>query len=62
MYAQAKDLDMGNGQNESIMTPLAFDPGENWEYGINTDCVGKAIEAVSGQNLRDFFQENILLL
>ncbi|MFC4024026.1 serine hydrolase domain-containing protein [Oceanobacillus longus] len=58
-YAQAKGLDMRNGQNESIMTPLAFDPGEKWEYGINTDWVGKTIEAVSGQNLRDYFKANI---
>ena len=31
--------------------PLLFDPGTRWNYGINTDIVGKAIEAVSGQTL-----------
>ena len=35
--------------------PLVFDPGERWEYGINIDWVGKAVEAVSGQTLGDYF-------
>ncbi|RLL46820.1 class A beta-lactamase-related serine hydrolase [Oceanobacillus piezotolerans] len=58
-YIKAKNLDMREGQNESLLTPLAFDPGEKWEYGINIDWVGKAIEAVSGKNLRTYFQEYI---
>ena len=31
--------------------PLIFDPGTRWNYGINTDIVGRAIEAASGQRL-----------
>ncbi len=31
--------------------PLAFDPGTRWEYGINIDWAGKALEAVTGQTL-----------
>jgi CubicO group peptidase (beta-lactamase class C family) len=31
--------------------PLLFDPGTDWNYGISTDIVGRAIEAVSGQRL-----------
>ena len=31
--------------------PLVFDPGESWEYGINIDWAGKAVEAVSGKRL-----------
>jgi methyl acetate hydrolase len=36
-----------------------FDPGERWEYGINMDWVGKAVEAVSDQSLEIYFRENI---
>ncbi len=31
--------------------PLLFDPGTRWNYGINTDIVGRAIEAASGERL-----------
>ena len=36
--------------------PLVFDPGERWEYGINIDWVGKAVEAVSGKTARRLFR------
>jgi len=38
-------------QNVALTTPLLFDPGERWNYGMNIDWVGKAVEKVSGQNL-----------
>ncbi|HKX09762.1 MAG TPA: serine hydrolase domain-containing protein, partial [Stellaceae bacterium] len=28
-------------QNAALRTPLLFDPGERWEYGISIDWVGK---------------------
>ncbi len=46
-------------QNLALTTPLLFDPGEKWNYGINIDWVGKAVEKVSGQNLEDYFRDNI---
>lgn len=39
--------------------PLMFDPGERWEYGINIDWVGKAVELVSGQSLEAYLREHI---
>jgi methyl acetate hydrolase len=36
-----------------------FEPGERWEYGINMDWVGKAVEAVSDQSLEVYFREHI---
>ena len=39
--------------------PLAFDPGERWEYGVNLDWVGLIVEAVSGQKLDAYFREHI---
>jgi methyl acetate hydrolase len=44
----------------SLRLPLVFDPGERWEYGINIDWVGRAIEAVTGQQLAVYFHQNIL--
>ena len=45
--------------NAALTTPLMFDPGDRWEYGINIDWVGKIVEAMSGQKLDRYFQEHI---
>jgi CubicO group peptidase (beta-lactamase class C family) len=45
--------------NAALTTPLLFDPGDRWEYGINIDWAGKMVEAVSGQRLDRYFQQNI---
>lgn len=45
--------------NGALTTPLLFDPGDRWEYGINIDWVGKMVETVSGQKLDRYFQEHI---
>ena len=44
-------------ENAALTTPLTFDPGERWDYGINIDWVGKAVEASSGKKLGDYFDE-----
>ncbi len=46
-------------ENAALTTPLLFDPGECWDYGINIDWVGKMVEAVSGQMLGDYLQRNL---
>src|SRR5215472_16828728 len=46
-------------QNAALSLPLVFDPGEKWDYGINIDWVGKAVERVSGQGLGDYFTEHL---
>lgn len=59
-YIEAKKLPgITECKNDALMTALAFDPGERWEYGINIDWVGKAIEAVTGQSLRVYLKENV---
>ena len=45
--------------NAALTTPLMFDPGDRWEYGINIDWVGKIVETMSGQKLDRYFQEHI---
>jgi methyl acetate hydrolase len=46
-------------QNAALGLPLVFDPGEKWDYGINIDWVGKAVERVSGQRLGEYFSEHL---
>jgi CubicO group peptidase (beta-lactamase class C family) len=46
-------------ENAALNLPLVFDPGDKWDYGINIDWVGKAVERVSGQRLGDYFAEHL---
>ncbi len=46
-------------KEDALKTPLAFDPGDRWEYGINIDFAGKMVEKVSGQRLESYFHEHI---
>jgi CubicO group peptidase (beta-lactamase class C family) len=39
--------------------PLSYQPGEKWQYGLNTDLLGCLIEVISGMSLEDFFKKNI---
>ena len=47
------------GSRAGIVSPLLFDPGTRWEYGISTDWVGMAIEAASNKSLDEFMAESI---
>ena len=47
-------------ENAALTTPLLFDPGDRWDYGINIDWTGKMVEAVSGQSLGEYLRENLL--
>ncbi|MBK6867461.1 MAG: beta-lactamase family protein [Burkholderiales bacterium] len=40
---------------ELAQLPLAFHPGEQWEYSLATDVLGRLIEVVSGDSLGHFF-------
>lgn len=46
--------------DKALTTPLLFDPGERWQYGINIDWAGKMVEKVSGQKLGAYLQEHVL--
>jgi methyl acetate hydrolase len=48
-----------SGSNVVFTAPLVADPGTTFEYGINTDWLGKVVEAASGQTLDAFIDENI---
>jgi CubicO group peptidase (beta-lactamase class C family) len=59
-YQQAKGLPgIISCEERALGTPLLFDPGERWEYGINIDWAGKMVEAVSGQKLGAYLKANL---
>jgi len=49
----------GSCQLKTLTTPLAFDPGTRWEYGIGIDWAGQAVEAVTGKRLGEVIAERI---
>jgi CubicO group peptidase (beta-lactamase class C family) len=51
---------IGERKTVTLGTPVVFEPGERFEYGINIDWVGKIVEHLSGQSLDDYFREHIL--
>ncbi|MFZ3129136.1 MAG: serine hydrolase domain-containing protein [Rhodoferax sp.] len=63
-YAQARlaSRDRSNAEFAQALAaiPLMFEPGSVWEYSRATDLLGALVEAVSGQTLGAFLQENIL--
>jgi methyl acetate hydrolase len=59
-YAELTDLPSPmTGLKESLMGPLARDPGTLWEYGVNADWLGLVVEAVSGQTLDAYLAEHL---
>jgi CubicO group peptidase (beta-lactamase class C family) len=51
----------GSGLRAALDAPLIFEPGERWEYGINTDWVGQGVEVASGRSLDAYFRERIVV-
>jgi CubicO group peptidase (beta-lactamase class C family) len=59
-YRQATGIPpVGSCQNAALSTPLLFEPGERWEYGISIDWAGKMVEAASGQRLDRYMIESL---
>src|SRR5712671_3963262 len=59
-YAELTGLPpTSSGKLAALGQPLAFEPGERWEYGINIDWVGRIIEALSGKTLDAYLREHV---
>lgn len=52
--------DLSAGKLSTLSAPLLFDPGDRWEYGVSIDWVGRFVEAVSGQSLGAYLEQNVL--
>jgi methyl acetate hydrolase len=44
---------------ESYLTPLVFEPGTHFAYGIGIDWAGHLVSRISGLTLEEYFQQNI---
>jgi len=44
-----------------VKYPLGFDPGTEWSYHISTNMLAYMVERISGQTLRDYVKENVLI-
>ncbi len=60
LVRQKKIAGLASDNDAFLAAPLIFQPGENWEYGINIDWAGKIIEEVSGVDLNAYVKANIL--
>ena len=40
--------------------PLAFVPGQCWEYSVSMDVIGRLLEVLSGASLREVMQQEVL--
>lgn len=59
-YMQVTGLPgLPTGKLESLNAPLTFDPGTRWQYSISIDWAGRAVEAVTGQDLEAYFRQHI---
>lgn len=58
-YQKVTGLPNVLGGAEAFKAPLVADPGTQFVYGINTDWLGKVVEAVAGQGLDVVIKEGI---
>ncbi len=45
--------------NQIAKVPLAFQPGEQYLYGLNMEILGRIVEVVSGMPLNQYFKKHI---
>lgn len=48
------------GQKAGFLHPMAFDPGDDWAYGIGIDWAGFLVQHVDGRSIDKFVREEIL--
>jgi methyl acetate hydrolase len=49
----------GTGRGEAFKAPMVADPGTRFVYGINTDWLGRVVEAVTGKGLDVVLKEGV---
>lgn len=62
-YRDANVLDRNTTLAEMVTKisklPLAYQPGDGWEYSVAVDVLGRVIEVVSGMDLDRFIEERV---
>ncbi|MGQ0843905.1 MAG: serine hydrolase domain-containing protein [Sporichthyaceae bacterium] len=49
-----------SGLAAALQAPLVADPGTRFEYGSNTDFLGRVVEEASGESLPEYFAAHVL--
>ncbi|GAC1322625.1 MAG: serine hydrolase domain-containing protein [Mycobacteriales bacterium] len=52
-------VDLAGAVDAWAALPLLFHPGDEWNYGVSTDVLGRVVEVVSGQPLDAFFADHV---
>ncbi|KAF2188892.1 beta-lactamase/transpeptidase-like protein [Zopfia rhizophila CBS 207.26] len=52
-------FDEFSGSLKDMIQPLVHQPGEGWEYGVNIDWAGLALERATGLSLNDYLHKNV---
>jgi CubicO group peptidase (beta-lactamase class C family) len=54
--------DQTNAEHAAMLAglPLAYQPGTRWDYGRSTDVLGRVIEVISDQSLREFLNVHLM--
>ena len=50
---------VGEAIDHAADVPLAFHPGDDWQYGASTDYVALLVEKISGMNVQDFLEKRL---
>jgi CubicO group peptidase (beta-lactamase class C family) len=58
-FAHPAGFDEFSGDIKDILQPLTFQPGEGWQYGVNIDYAGLALERLTKTSLNDYCHKNI---
>lgn len=56
-----RNLRLEQQMDKLASLPILFDPGTQWNYGLNTDLLGYLIEVVSGRPLDEYFRDEIFV-
>jgi CubicO group peptidase (beta-lactamase class C family) len=57
--AYRRDTTLADFISALARLPLAHQPGEVWEYGLNADVLGRVVEVASGEPFDQFLQRRI---
>ncbi|TMU50716.1 serine hydrolase domain-containing protein [Flagellimonas algicola] len=52
--------DLEDFSRSMVSIPLKFEPGSQYQYGINTSILGRLIEVITGKSLYEFLKDRIL--
>ena len=63
-FAKARELTGGKMDTLTVIRclasdPLAFEPGEKWNYSLSHDVLAAVVEVISGKRFSEYVKENI---